>query len=421
MNSPAASIVATGRMGCTMSRAIVVVLDSMGVGAAGDAAAYGNSGADTFGHIAEACASGRADNAQRSGTLRVPHLASLGLINAAEAARGAKLPIERPAEPTGLYGFAAERSRGKDTPSGHWEMMGLPVEFDWGYFPDTEPCFPAELTAALIDRGGIDGILGNRHASGTQIIAELGEEHLRTLWPIVYTSADSVLQIAAHEERFGLQRLYRLCTVARELVDPYRVGRVIARPFVGDSAATFVRTGNRRDLSTPPYAPTLLDVAKSAGREVICIGKIADIFAHQGVTRTIKAHGNAAVMDRLLEAMADGPDGSMLFANCVDFDTNFGHRRNVAGYAGALEAFDAYVPRLRDAMREDDIVVLSADHGCDPTFPGTDHTREYIPIIAFGPGIAAGDIGRRDTFADIGQSLATHLDLGPLDHGHSFL
>ena len=345
----------------------------------------------------------------------------LGLIDAAEAARGAVLPLERPAERSGLYGFAAERSRGKDTPSGHWEMMGLPVEFDWGYFPDTEPCFPAELTTALIERGGIGGILGNRHASGTQIIAELGEEHLRTLWPIVYTSADSVLQIAAHEERFGLDRLYRLCAVARELVDAYRVGRVIARPFLGESSATFVRTGNRRDLSTPPHAPTLLDVAKAAGREVICIGKVADIFAHQGVTRTIKAHGNAAVMEQLLETMVDAPDGSVLFANCVDFDTNFGHRRNVAGYAGALEAFDTYVPQLRAAMHAEDIVILSADHGCDPTFPGTDHTREYIPVIAFGPGIPAGSIGRRDTFADIGQSLAAHLGLATLEHGCSFL
>lgn len=393
----------------------------MGVGAAADAAAYGNLGADTFGHIAQACAAGRADSDRRRGPLRLPNLAALGLVDAAEAARNAALPIERPAHPTGRFGYAAERSRGKDTPSGHWEMMGLPVEYDWGYFPDTQPCFPGELTDALIERGGISGILGNRHASGTQIIAELGEEHLRTLRPIVYTSADSVLQIAAHEERFGLERLYGLCVVARELVDAYRIGRVIARPFVGESRATFRRTGNRRDLATPPHGPTLLDVLQAAGREVICVGKVADIFAHRGVTRTIKAHGNQAVMDSLLEASRQAPDGSLLFANCVDFDTNFGHRRDVSGYARALEEFDRYVPLLWAAMRADDITVMTADHGCDPTFRGSDHTREYVPVLAFGRTVSPGSIGRRTSFADIGQSLAARLRVPPLAYGESFL
>ncbi len=393
----------------------------MGVGAAADAAAYGNLGADTFGHIAQACAAGRADSDRRRGPLRLPNLAALGLVDAAEAARNAALPIERPAHPTGRFGYAAERSRGKDTPSGHWEMMGLPVEYDWGYFPDTQPCFPWELTDALIERGGISGILGNRHASGTQIIAELGEEHLRTLRPIVYTSADSVLQIAAHEERFGLERLYGLCAVARELVDAYRIGRVIARPFVGESRATFRRTGNRRDLATPPHGPTLLDVLQAAGREVICVGKVADIFAHRGVTRTIKAHGNQAVMDSLLEASRQAPDGSLLFANCVDFDTNFGHRRDVSGYARALEEFDRYVPLLWAAMRADDITVMTADHGCDPTFRGSDHTREYVPVLAFGRTVSPGSIGRRTSFADIGQSLAARLRVPPLAYGESFL
>ena len=404
-----------------MPRAIVVVLDSMGVGAAADAPAYGNSGADTFGHIVEACAAGRADSHHRHGPLEIPHLATLGLVDAAEAARNAPLPIDRPTLRTGRFGYAAERSRGKDTPSGHWEMMGLPVEFDWGYFPDTQPCFPAELTETLIEQGGISGILGNRHASGTQIIAELGEKHLRTLWPIVYTSGDSVLQIAAHEVHFGLDRLYALCDVARKLIDPYQIGRVIARPFIGESSATFVRTGNRRDIAMPPHGPTLLDVVKDAGREVVCVGKIADIFAHRGVTRTIKAHGNQAVMDSLLEAMPDTGDGSLLFANCVDFDTNFGHRRDVSGYARALEEFDRCVPRLWAAMRPDDITIITADHGCDPTFAGTDHTREYVPVLAFGPLLEAGSIGRRASFADIGQSLAGHLGVPPLANGESVL
>jgi phosphopentomutase len=404
-----------------MRRAIVVVLDSLGVGAAADAGAYGDGGADTLGHIVEACATGRADSDRRAGLLKVPELTALGLIDAAEAARGAALPTARPPFRTGRFGYAAERSRGKDTPSGHWEMMGLPVEFDWGYFPHTQPCFPRELTDGLIRRGGIGGILGNRHASGTQIVAELGEEHLRTLHPIVYTSGDSVLQIAAHEERFGLERLYALCQVGRELVDDYRIARVIARPFVGEPGRGFVRTSNRRDIATPPHGPTLLDLAQASGAEVICVGKVADIFAHRGVTQTLKAHGNRAVMDRLLEAMGAAPDRSLLFANCVDFDTNFGHRRDVSGYAAALEEFDAYIPPLRAAMRPGDVAIITADHGCDPTFPGSDHTREYIPVLAFGESVTPGPIGRRSGFADIGQSLASHLELRALAHGIAFL
>jgi phosphopentomutase len=403
-----------------VGRAIVVVLDSLGIGAAPDAQAYGDAEADTLGHIIEARAAGAA-GADHAGPLEIPHLAALGLLDAAESARGAALPAVRPPTRTGRFGYAAERSRGKDTPSGHWEMMGLPVEFDWGYFPDTQPCFPEALTKALIERGGIPGILGNRHASGTRIIAELGEEHLRTLKPIVYTSGDSVLQIAAHEQRFGLERLYALCRLARELVDAWHIARVIARPFVGESAATFTRTGNRRDLATPPHGPTLLDVLQGSGGEVICIGKVADIFAHRGVTRTIKAHGNDAVMERLLEAMRDAPDRSLLFANCVDFDTNFGHRRDVRGYAEALERFDRYLPALRAGMLPGDVGIVTADHGCDPTFRGTDHTREYVPVLAFGAEVGSGPIGRRSSFADIGQSLAGHLGLPPLGHGTSFL
>ena len=405
-----------------MTRAIVVVLDSLGIGAAADADAYGDGGADTFGHIVEACAAGRADEGgTRIGALRIPHLSQLGLIDAAQAARGAALPAQRPAAFTGRFGHAAELSRGKDTPSGHWEMMGVPVEFDWGYFPDTEPCFPQELTDALIARGGIDGVLGNRHASGTRIVAELGAQHVRTLRPIVYTSADSVFQIAAHEQYFGLERLYELCRIARELVDPYRIGRVIARPFVGEPGSGFVRTGNRRDLATPPPRPTLLDVLKAAGREVICVGKVSDIFAHRGVTRSIKAHGNREVMAKLLQGMHDAPEGSLLFANCVDFDTLFGHRRDVAGYARALEEFDGMLPSLRAALRPGDVAIITADHGCDPTSPGSDHTREYVPVLAFGTAVAPGSMGRRSSFADIGQSLAGHLGVPPLERGTSFL
>lgn len=406
--------------GVLMARAIVGVLDSLGVGAAPDAARFGDAGADTFGHIQAACANGGVVRAGgRAGPLAIPHLEALGFGHLArQAARrgGEKLPA-----PLGLYGYAAERSFGKDTPSGHWEMMGLAVEYEWGMFPAGIPSFPASLLADLCAEAGLPGVLGNCHASGTSILDELGEEHIRTGKPIVYTSADSVFQIAAHEGHFGLQRLYAVCAIARRLVDAYRVGRVIARPFVGEAAGAFRRTAGRKDLTTPPSAPTLLDIASEAGREVIGVGKISDIFAGKGLTRSVKADGNMALFDAMLEEMSTAPDGALIFVNFVDFDTLFGHRRDVAGYAQALEAFDARLPELQRALRPGDLALLTADHGCDPTFPGSDHTREFVPILAFGPGFAPRDLGQRDSFADIGQSLATHLGLPRLGDGVSFL
>jgi phosphopentomutase len=283
------------------------------------------------------------------------------------------------------------------------------------------PTFPAELTEAVIREGKLPGILADCHASGTEIIEQFGEEHIRTGKPICYTSADSVYQIAAHETHFGLERLYELCHIVRKLVDPYRIGRVIARPFVGEKPGEFQRTGNRHDYATPPYRPTVLDVAKAAGREVIGIGKIPDIFAHSGVTQEVVAHTNAEVFDATIAQTKSAPDGSLVFANFVDFDTLFGHRRNLLGYAGALEAFDKRIPDLADVLKPGDLVVFTADHGCDPTWTGTDHTREHIPVLAFGPGIAPGPIGIRTTFADIGQSIAHHLGLNPMPVGTSFL
>ena len=270
-------------------------------------------------------------------------------------------------------------------------------------------------------RAGLPGVLGNCHASGTEIIRELGEEHVRSGKPIVYTSADSVFQIAAHEDAFGLERLYAVCEIARELVDDYRVGRVIARPFVGDSAETFARTGNRRDLTTPPHAPTVLDRLIDSGGEVVSVGKIADIFAHQGISRTLKANGNDALVDATLEAMASAGERAIVFTNLVDFDMLYGHRRDAAGYADALEAFDRRLPEIVDAMSPDDLLILCADHGCDPSWPGSDHTREFIPVLATGRGVGPGSIGRRATFADIGQTLAAFFELPPLDYGESFL
>jgi phosphopentomutase len=321
----------------------------------------------------------------------------------------------------GAHGFAAELSSGKDTPSGHWEIAGVPVLFDWGYFTSKTDTFPEELLDALIERANLPGVLGNCHASGTEIIAELGDEHVRTGKPIVYTSADSVFQIACHEEAFGLERLYELCEIARELVDKYKVGRVIARPFVGDAPDNYERTGNRRDLTTPPHAPTVLDKLVATGGEVVSVGKIADIFAHRGITQKIKATGNAALFDATLEAVREAGDNTIVFTNFVDFDMLYGHRRDVDGYADALEYFDGRLPELLDLMQDDDVLILCADHGCDPVWPGSDHTREHIPVLVYGNKIEPGSLGRRETFADIGQSLATHFGLEPMDYGTSFL
>lgn len=402
-----------------MSRAFILVLDSLGIGASADATQFGDTGTDTLGHIAEHCAAGRADGEGRGGPLAIPNLARLGLGMAAMESRGRPLAglEDATSPPEGAWGYAVEHSRGKDTPSGHWEIAGLPVPIDWHYFPDSEPCFPPDLIAALVDRGGLPGILGDRHASGTEIVRELGEAHIRSGKPICYTSADSVFQIAAHEEHFGLDRLYEVCDIARELVDPLGVGRIIARPFIGEDAAGFTRTNNRRDYTTPPFAETLLDRAAAAGREVVSVGKIADIFAGRGITSRVKAGGNMALFDRLLEQVDEAPDGAIVFVNFVDFDTLFGHRRNVAGYAAALEEFDRRLPTLEHRLHPGDLALMTADHGCDPTWKGSDHTREHVPVVFFGPGVRAGSLGRREGFADMGQTVAAHLGLDPLDHG----
>jgi phosphopentomutase len=398
-----------------MTRAIILMLDSFGIGAAADAERFGDAGANTLGSIAKYRAStGR--------PLQVPNLAGLGLLHAAKQSAG-EFPAgtETDVEITGAYGYAEELSTGKDTPSGHWEMAGVPVLFEWGYFTKDEDTFPKELLDALIEKAELPGVLGNCHASGTTIIAELGEEHMRTGKPIVYTSADSVFQIACHEETFGLERLYRLSEIARKLVDEYNIGRVIARPFVGSESSNFVRTGNRRDLTVPPPSPTVLDKLVASGGEVISIGKIADIYAHKGISRKIKATGNAALFDATLQALAAAPDRSIVFTNFVDFDMLYGHRRDIEGYATALEYFDGRLPELLGVLKQDDLLIICADHGCDPAWPGSDHTREHIPVLASGAGLPAGFIGKRDTFADIGQSLAAFFDLSQMGYGQSFL
>lgn len=403
-----------------MSRAFILVLDSLGIGSSLDADRFGDVGADTLGHIAESCAARQGDGHGRSGPLAIPNLLRFGLGMAALESRGRPAPgLDTFTAPQGAWGYALEQSAGKDTPSGHWEIAGLPVPFDWHYFPKTKPCFPPDLIAALVERGGLPGILGDCHASGTEIIRELGEEHIRTGKPICYTSADSVFQIAAHEVHFGLNRLYALCEIVRELVDELNVGRVIARPFVGEVSDGFTRTANRRDYTTPPFAETLLDRAVAAGREVISVGKVADIFGGQGITRRLKAGGNMELFDRLLEQVDEASDGSITFVNFVDFDTLFGHRRNVAGYAAALEEFDRRLPTLEHRLHSGDLVLLTADHGCDPTWAGSDHTREHVPVLFFGSVVRPGPLGRRESFADMGQTIARHLGLGGLEHGRA--
>jgi phosphopentomutase len=404
-----------------MTRAFLFVLDSVGIGGAPDAAGYGDEGADTLGHIAQACMTGQGDRVDlRSGPLKIPNLERLGIGLAAQHATGT-LPAGFDPQPrlTGIYANACEQSNGKDTPSGHWEIAGVPVRFDWGYFPRTIPAFPAELMEQILTGAKLPGTLGNRHASGTEIIRELGEEHIITGKPICYTSADSVFQIAAHEQYFGLERLYALCEIVRKLVDPLNIGRVIARPFIGETAETFRRTGNRRDFSMPPPEPTLLERAKAAGRQVIAIGKIDDIFAHKGPTDIRRAHGHDALFEATRNAITEAADGALVMTNFVDFDMLYGHRRDVPGYAAALEHFDTRLPEITQLLGKGDMMILTADHGNDPTWHGTDHTREQVPVLVWSPGIEPGYAGRRSTLADISATLAEHLGLAAGPHGES--
>ncbi|UXN70773.1 phosphopentomutase [Devosia neptuniae] len=405
-----------------MPRAILCILDSVGIGGAPDAAAYGDTGSNTFGHIAEHAAAGKADRAGlRAGPLNVPNLDALGIGAAIKLSTGT-LPPNLSATPKGgRFGVGREVSKGKDTPSGHWEIAGVPVPFEWGYFPQTEPTFPPALIEEFIKRAKLPGILGDKHASGTNIIAELGEESIRTGKPICYTSIDSVFQIAAHESHFGLDRLYEICQIAFEFTAPLNIGRVIARPFVGEDAKSFKRTGNRRDFAIAPPEPTLLDRNKEAGNQVFAIGKISDIYAAHGVTHKLKGTGLPQLFDKTLEAMEMAADNAFIMTNFVDFDSEYGHRRDVPGYAAALEYFDTRLPELIAKLRDDDLLILTADHGNDPTWPGTDHTREQIPILLFSPSVSAGEIGIRSTFADIGETIAHWLGLAPGRHGKSFL
>ena len=390
-----------------MTRAFLIVLDSAGIGGAPDAHRFfsgrvPDTGANTIGHII------------RDRGLTTPTLDALGLRAAIALANGQ--PVTGPA-PQGLWGAATEISPGKDTPSGHWELAGVPVPWDWHYFPDTTPSFPPDLTARICQLAGTEGILGNCHASGTEIIDRLGAKHLRTGWPICYSSVDSVLQIAAHEEAFGLDRLIRLCEDLAPHVHALRVGRVIARPFTGTEGA-FQRTPNRRDFAIAPPADTILDLAAGAGRATHAIGKIGDIFSHRGIDRLHKGKSDADLADHLIRLGHEAEPGSLTLANFVEFDSLYGHRRDVQGYGAQLDWFDGVAAAFLRTLRAEDLAIFTADHGNDPTWAGTDHTRERVPVLGWGYGAhAAGLVG----FADVGASVASHLGIPAPAHGTSFL
>jgi len=401
-----------------LARAIIMVIDSFGIGHAPDAELFGDVSANTFANLAQAYF----DTTNQK--ICLPNLSSLGLVKACEEASGRTFPYIGSHPKKGAYGYAAEISSGKDTPSGHWEMAGVPVLFDWDYFTNKEHCFPSKLLEKIFIKTKIDSILGSSHASGTTIIEQLGEEHIRTGVPICYTSADSVFQVAAHEEHFGLENLYHYCEQIRELLDEegLNIGRVIARPFIGNDKLDFKRTGNRRDYSVLPPSPTMLDKVFEKGQgDVISVGKIADIFAHQGVSIKTKATGLPALVNATIEHLKTAKDGSLIFTNLVNFDQDYGHRRDPIGYAQALEAFDKRLPEIYESMQDDDVLFLTADHGCDPTWPGNDHTREYVPNLVYSKSIKSVNLGERKTFADLGQTIAELLDVPKLEYGTSYL
>jgi phosphopentomutase len=387
-------------MAIKFKRICLLVLDSAGIGEMPDAAEWGDAGADTLGHILE------------SREVRLPNLQSLGLGNIRPLAG---LP---PAEhPTGSYGKCTLKSNGKDTTTGHWEMAGIILEKAFPTFPDG---FPPRILDSFIERSGVPGVLGNYPASGTEILKDLGEEHVRTGKPIVYTSADSVFQIAAHEETIPIERLYEICMIAREILDGEdKVGRVIARPFIGSAATGFQRTENRHDYAVPPPA-NLLPLVKGAGLDVVCVGKIASIYDSVGVTEDLTAKNNDQTIDQTIKAFEADTRG-LIFSNLVDFDMLYGHRRDTEGYARALEHFDSRLPEIMASMRDDDLLIMTADHGNDPTKEGSDHTREYVPLLVYGKQARPGvDLGTRQSLSDIGQTIAENFGL-TLSDGESFL
>ncbi len=397
-----------------MARAFLIVIDSVGIGGAPDAGKFFNgdvpdTGANTAGHIAQA-------RAKAGRPLQLDTLDALGLGAAIKLASGLDVP-GLDATPTGAWGAATEVSMGKDTPSGHWELAGVPVPWDWHIFPNQTPAFPPDVLAAISMAADTKGSLCNAYASGTDVLDAFGAEHMRTGWPICYTSVDSVLQIAAHEETFGRDRLLKLCEDLAPALHKMKLGRVIARPFIGNETDGFERTEYRKDFAIAPPSDTICDMAHAAGHRVEAIGKIGDIFSMRGIDAVYKGR-DAALMTHLMDRIADAPDGAFVFANFVEFDSLYGHRRDVDGYADHLEWFNIELSRALADIREGDLLIVTADHGNDPTWVGTDHTRERVPVLVHG--IGAKELGHI-AFGDVGASIADHLQFPFTGKGRSFL
>lgn len=391
-----------------MKRVILLIMDSFGIGNAHDANMFGDLGSDTLGNI------------MKNEKLNIPNLTSLGLMNAYYL-NNPKYFLEEKQDKTiknSFWGVAKEYSKGKDTLSGHWEIAGILNDKDLTYYKNKKNSIPKNILNTIINETQISGFLGNSHASGTEIIESLGEEHLLTLKPIIYTSADSVIQIAAHEKYFGLEKLYSLCEKIREITKNDFVGRIIARPFIGENKNDFLRTKNRKDFSLEPPQKTMLDTIVENNKQVISIGKIFDIFAGKGISKKIDASGLEELFDKTLEQMLELKSDGIIFTNFSDFDTKWGHRRDVKGYAKGLEYFDKRIIEIIKQLKTNDLLIITADHGCDPTFKGTDHTRENVPILGIGGN---GNIGIRDSFVDISTSIKKFLKL-PIDKiGKSFI
>ncbi|MGG0336668.1 phosphopentomutase [Priestia aryabhattai] len=389
-------------MAHTYKRVFLIVMDSVGIGESPDAEKYNDKGADTFGHIAEHC-----------NGLHMPNMAKLGLSNIREI-KG----IDKAEKPLAYYTKMQEASAGKDTMTGHWEIMGLNIDTPFNVFPDG---FPEELISQLEEKTGRK-IIGNKPASGTEILDELGNQHMETGDLIVYTSADSVLQIAAHEEIVPIDELYKICEIARELTldDPYMIGRVIARPFLGEPG-NFTRTSNRHDYALKPFGCTVMNELKDNDIDVIAIGKISDIYDGEGVTKSLRTKSNMDGMDKLVDTLNMNFTG-LSFLNLVDFDALYGHRRDPQGYGQALEEYDARLEEVFDLLKEDDLLIITADHGNDPVHHGTDHTREYVPLLVYNKGMQEGkELSIRQTFADIGATVAENFGVTMPKHGKSFL
>ena len=398
-----------------MSRVFLIIMDSVGCGGAPDAKDFGDEGACTLGNIISTCSSGGA-NIGRTGSLNVPNFKSLGLDSILKLSVSSD-NTETLEKPKGLWGVATPTSPGKDTPTGHWELLGVPLPWKWKYFKDKQVSFSTEIIKLIQELSETKGILGNCHASGTEIIERYGKQHLNSGWPICYTSTDSVIQIAVHEEKFGLDQLYALCRKLLPFCHSKRIGRVIARPFLGDSKSGFTRTANRKDFSIEPPAPTLCEWAFEEGRQVNALGKIDDIFSNKGISSS-KIGPDRLLMENLYDLLDNAPDGSLNIANFVEFDSLYGHRRDVSGYARHLEWFDSKLTILLKKIRQNDLVILTADHGNDPTWRGTDHTRECVPI--FGIGLGEREIGNV-SFVDVSASIAKYLGIRNRGVGKSFI